>query len=215
MTQRRPPGDATREPRLRLFVAVELPQAWLDAFAALIEQMKVALARDPLTADARLRWVRPEGIHVTLKFLGEVAESRLGTIESALATAAPASPGPRIALGKPGSFGRPPTVVWLGVDGDLRMLTRLAERVDAAVATTGYERERRPFAPHLTLARFPEQLGADVRNRVAAIASSFPNPAVAPFEVQRVSLMRSFLGPGGARYERVSAFPSAATNQGR
>jgi 2'-5' RNA ligase len=215
MTQRPPPRDTAREPRLRLFVAIELPQAWLDAFAALIEQMKVALARDPLTTDARLRWVRPEGIHVTLKFLGEVAESRLGTIESALATAAPASPGPRIALGKPGSFGRPPTVVWLGVDGDLKALTDLAERVDAAVATTGFERERRPFAPHLTLARLPDQLRADVRNRVAAIASSFPHPAVSTFEAQRVSLMRSFLGPGGARYERVSAFPPADESEER
>jgi 2'-5' RNA ligase len=208
MTQRRPQRDAGREPRLRLFVAVELPQAWLDAFASLIDQMKAALAREPLTAAARLRWVRPEAVHVTVKFLGEVPESRLGAIDAALATAAPALPRPRVALGKPGTFGRPPSVIWLGVDGDLQRLTRLAERVDAAVATAGFERDRRPFAPHLTLARIPEQLGADVRNRVATIAASFARPAVSPFEVQRISLMRSFLGPGGAHYERVSAFPS-------
>ena len=208
MTNRPRRAETAGEPRLRLFVAVELPEAWLEALGRLMEQLKAALAREPKTSSARLRWVRPEGIHCTLKFLGGVTPDRLNPIEAALSGAVNAPPAIRLEVGAPGTFGRSPRVVWAGMKGDVGALTALAGRIDAALAPLGFESERRPFSPHLTIARLPDDLPPEVRATVARIASALTAPDVAPFSVERISLMRSFLSPGGARYERVASFPA-------
>jgi 2'-5' RNA ligase len=197
--------------RLRLFVAVELPPAWLKALEALQEKLRRRLRPEDL-GGARLRWVRPEGIHVTLKFLGEVNAERLGAIEEALRTAVPRPPAVRLRLGGAGGFNRGarPTVVWAAVDGDTDALARLAAAVDAAVTPLGFPPERRPFAAHLTLARVPEDLARPYWDRlkaaVAATAAPAPPPAMV---VEEVALMRSRLRPDGARYEKVATFPGS------
>jgi 2'-5' RNA ligase len=208
MTNRPRRDETAGEPRLRLFVAVELPENWLEGLGRLTEQLKAALAREPKTSTARLRLVRPEGIHCTLKFLGEVPPDRLDPIEAALSRIVIVPPAIRLEIGAPGTFGRSPRVVWVGMKGDGGALTSLAERIDAALAPLGFERERRPFSPHLTIARLPDDLSPEVRTAVARVASGLSAPDIAPFSVERISLTRSFLGPGGARYERVASFPA-------
>jgi 2'-5' RNA ligase len=202
--------ETEREQRLRLFVAVELPQAWRDGFEGLMAEMKAALAADSQTKSVRVRWVRPEGIHLTLKFLGETPQGKLEGVNHSLKQAVTAPPGIRLQIGHVGSFSdrRAPRVVWAGVEGQTKELAALAERVDTWLASAGYTRERRGLTPHLTLARLPEDLSQTERESVAAITNGFAVPALEPFTVESVSLMRSHLGPGGARYERLAAFPA-------
>ena len=202
---------AEREERLRLFVAVELPDAWLAALEELQERMKQALAADSQTRSLVLRWVRPEGVHLTLKFIGGVEVSRLGVIEEQLASAVTEAPGIELRLGRAGTFAdrRAPRVLWCAIETQQReRLTQLAEGIETWVAAAGIPRERRAFAPHLTLARLPEQLSEAERRRAAEVTAAVERASAPAFSVQRVSLMQSHLGPGGARYERLAAFPS-------
>jgi 2'-5' RNA ligase len=207
-----------REPSLRLFVAIELSEAWKQALAGLQNAMQEALSQRPETEAVRVRWVRPEGIHLTLKFLGQVEESRLAKIDWALRSAVPESPAIELVLGRAGSFSdrRSPRVIWAGImepqpSGPHRAqhtrLFRLADAVETWLSAAGFSRERRSFAPHLTLARLPEDLSPQLREAVAAVTNVLPIPQTPPLTVESVGLIRSHLGPGGARYERLSAYP--------
>jgi 2'-5' RNA ligase len=189
---------------LRLFVAVELPETWLAALRALQDQL-----RDRLEPGVRLRWVRPEGIHLTLKFIGQVPAGLRPQIETALAAAVPAPPAISIELGELGTFGERSAVrvVWVGLRGEIERLRELARRVDAAVNTTGIPLEKRPLAPHLTLARVPDGLAASGAASLAAAIAAAESQSLAPFEIEDVSLMLSHLGPAGASFERLAAFP--------
>jgi 2'-5' RNA ligase len=193
----------------RLFVAVELPDAWKDALAMLEDEMQRDLAGDSATRDVRVRWARPEGTHLTLKFLGNVATGRLAQIGDALERAMRVASAEAIVLrlGRVGSFSdkHAPSVIWCGVEGDTDGLRAMAARVETWLAAAGFPRERRPFAPHLTLARLPETLPQPVRERIATLTARRLPDNVGPFVVDTVSLMQSHLGPGGARYERLIA----------
>lgn len=192
------------DPRsLRLFVAVELPAAIrreLDAVAAAL------LPHCPAGA---LRWVRPEGIHVTLKFLGAVDPARVEAINTALRLGLAGQRAFRLRPGALGSFGgrRNLRVVWVGVDGDTARLTDLAAAVERAFVPLGFPTEQLALNAHLTLARVRDDAPPADRRRIAAAIDGFAAPPFTAFPVERVSLMRSTLGPGGARYDALSAFP--------
>jgi 2'-5' RNA ligase len=159
----------------------------------------------------RLRWVRPDGIHLTLKFIGAVAEDRLPVIQEQLARAVPTMPAITLTLGWAGSFSdrRAPRVIWAGVySSQADELRRLAESIETWLAAAGVAREKRGFAAHLTLARLPQDLPEATRRRVAELTTGVALPEVPPFSAERVSLMQSHIGPGGARYERLAAFPA-------
>ena len=189
---------------LRLFIAVELPESWTEALAA----TQAALSRRGLE---RLRWVRPEGIHLTLKFLGNVDERRSPELTGAITRAASRVPPFRLSLTGLGAFGPAarPRVVWVGVGGDLPALTRLWDAVETDVGRLGFPRERQRFAPHLTLARVPEDLPREVTSSIGATLGATSAPAAPPLTVTDVALMRSELGRGGARYTRLSSAPLA------
>lgn len=189
-----------RTGQLRLFVACALPSDVLRAIGSVQDGLRRA-------AGVRLRWVRPESIHITLKFLGEVEASRVGAIEAALAAAfqpfelhvQPAELG--------GFGGSRLRVVWVGLAGDVAGLSSLAERVDGALAPLGFPREGRPFAAHLTLARVPDEASREDRRRLARLLSAAETPAIPSMVLTQVHLMRSTLGPAGAAYERLATFP--------
>jgi 2'-5' RNA ligase len=114
-------------------------------------------------------------------------------------------------LGRAGAFSdrRSPRVIWAGVYSDeADTLRRLAEGVETWLAAAGVPRERRGFTAHLTLARLPNDLPDELRLRVAELTAAVEQPQLPRFAVERVSLMRSQLGSGGARYERIAAFPA-------
>ena len=184
----------------RLFVAVELP----GQLRRSLDQLQHDLQRQL----QGLRWVRPEGIHLTLKFLGETPRERLEEIKSAVGSGVAGVPALELHFGRLGTFGSgsAPGVLWLDLRGDLDTLARLHSQVDAALADAGFRRDTRPFAAHLTLARVRPETARSVAEPLANAIRSVPVPeAVVP--VREVSLMLSKLGPAGAAYARLDAWP--------
>jgi 2'-5' RNA ligase len=187
---------------LRLFVACELPDDVRRALGDLQDSL-----RSSLGSTTRLRWVRPEGIHVTLKFLGGVEESRVPSIASALSAhiepfrveIRPAAVG--------GFGGARLRIIWAGLDGDVESLTALAGRVEAALEPLGFPREQRAFAAHLTLARIPEEVPPSERRRLAGLLSDYQPPPMPAMTLTEVALMQSSLRRGGAVYHKMDSFP--------
>ncbi len=199
----------TKEPSLRLFVACELPQEALDALAGIQSGLREQHA-GRLPADRHgLRWVRPEGIHLTLKFLGAVSPNRAQRVTDALAAAIVEPFTVNLHFDHLGSFGGRTRlrVVWIGLAGDVEDLASLAETVERALGPLGFPRENRPFAPHLTLARVPDEMSVDDRAHLADLIAAYKLPPLPEMTISEVSLMQSFLSPAGARYEQRAAFP--------
>lgn len=188
---------------LRLFIACELPEEVRRG----LEQVRAGLRRDG--TERLLRWVRPDGVHLTLKFLGAVPRSDVGRVREALAGAVePFSCSVRAA--SIGTFGGArPRVIWAGLEGDTEGLAALAGRIDEATGQLGFPRERRPFAAHLTLARVREGAGDDERRRLALQVRGYRMPALPSMTLSEVALIESRLGPGGSVYHRLAAFPEA------
>jgi len=179
---------------VRLFVAVDVPDALRDA----IESEVVELLRPQLP---EARWTRPEGRHLTLKFLGEVPEERTADVAEALREAACGHPPFRTAFATLGGFPsmRRPRVLWVGIGEGADAMAGVAADVDAALEPLGFAREKRPFAAHLTLARF--KVPKPVGDLPAVLV-----PAKG-FTAAEVVLVRSQLHPKGARYTEVARFP--------
>jgi 2'-5' RNA ligase len=178
---------------MRLFLAVDLPTVLRERLAVVQEELR--------RNSPGWRWVRPEGIHLTLRFLGEVDELRETACRPAWRDAVGRFRRFDLSVGDLGRFparGRP-RVLWVGVREEAEpTLPRLAEALEEAARGLGFAPETRPFHPHLTLAR-------------AAGRPRFVEPRpVAPgmiVPVDEVVLFRSRLGPGGARYTALDSFP--------
>ena len=179
---------------MRLFIALTPPpdvqrEVW-DAFAPLRER--------PLP----VKWVPPENVHLTLKFLGEVRSERQAEIVGALASAARGTKTITLVVRGAGAFpnARAPRVVWAGIEPD-PAIEILADRVERSCAPLGFPPEGRPFRPHLTLGRAER----DARARDwAGAAELLDGLAVAASAVlDGVDLVRSELRRGGSVYHRV------------
>jgi 2'-5' RNA ligase len=188
----------TDEPRL--FVAVPLTEEASKAVAAVVERIR---AGEP--EGRGVRWVRLDGLHLTLRFLGPTSETRVPDLAAAVAAVARDTPPFTVTIRGAGSFpptGRPRTI-WLDVRDGVEDLERLATSLDDHLAKVGWERERRPFRAHLTLAR------ADgVRAGPATVAALTEAAADLAIEsrIDRVILFESITGTGRARYvERAEA----------
>lgn len=195
----------TTEATLRLFVAIEVPPEILQE-ARHIQTLLQKRIQGPA------RWVRPEGIHLTIKFLGDVSPERRADIEGLLARQVRGTAPLSFQVSGPGAFPTidRPRVIWLGIGGDTGPLEALQRRLEDAFASLGFAREERPFRPHLTLARvkIPKMLIglADAIDREGPYRGG-------SFTAQSISLIASALTPQGAVYERLASFPLAGNNQ--
>jgi RNA 2',3'-cyclic 3'-phosphodiesterase len=182
---------------VRLFVAVEVP----DDLRGRLAGCQARLRELPLP----LRWTRPEGIHVTFFFLGETPEARVPEIARAIErVAASAAPFTLEAHGVhtfPG-HGRPRVLVF-GLRGDLDAAARIKRDLDDALQPLGFTPDDRPFRPHLTLARARDGRAGDWKTPLAREKDAEGGR----FEVRRLVLFESRLGPGGSQYRAVRAFP--------
>lgn len=190
---------------VRAFVACELPGEWRQALADTSDALSRSLSKTgsaSKTGSVPLRWVRPEGIHLTLKFLGDVGRHLLPDIQQAMAAATTGQRPVLLRLHGLGSFGGRGRVrvIWAGIEGDVQVLTALQRRLDGELSARGFAREVRPFSPHLTLARVPEGAPADSGARIATALRQITPPDVPPFSVREISLIRSQLSPRGATY---------------
>ncbi|MEX2236625.1 MAG: RNA 2',3'-cyclic phosphodiesterase [Dehalococcoidia bacterium] len=186
---------------LRLFIALELPEEMKLETRRFQERLRGRI-------DTPLRWVRPEGIHLTLKFLGAVEEARVPEIEAGLNRAAVTVQPMKVGLGEPGVFGgRRPRVVWIGLGGDLDRLGSLQRAVEREIAPLGFPTEAREFNPHLTLARVPENADRRSLAAIPGLLQAIPGPNAVDARLATISLMRSEPRPGGARYTGLTEFP--------
>jgi 2'-5' RNA ligase len=179
---------------MRLFVAIELSAE----VKAALRQAQRALAE----FDRAVRWVTADQMHLTLKFLGEVADGRADEICPTTDRIAQASPAFEMLVGGCGCF--PPKglvrVVWVGLDEPSGALAACSELCEARYAEIGFAREGRPFSPHLTLGRVREDR-TDGKLRQAVTAGRMPalrQPAT------ELCVVQSTLTPQGARYTIVS-----------
>src|SRR5690606_30724510 len=159
--------------------------------------------------DGAVRWVRPEGIHVTLKFLGDVPRGSIADIQAALDEAVRGhSPFGLTAFGL-GAFPntRRPRVVWVGVEGAVRRLKALRRSVEETISPLGYPAEDRPFEPHLTLGRVERRASRGELDLIGDLVERSEIGELASWQVEAVSLMRSELKPGGAVYTEVYRAP--------
>lgn len=180
----------------RLFIAIELPPAVLSQLVQMQETLKKR------TPPETVRWVNPGGIHLTLKFLGDVSVTRRSSLEKALASAVEGHTPFGLATGSLGCFPntRRPRVVWVGIHDNVKALTALHDAVEAHVAPLGYPTEDRPFSPHLTLGRVRrEARPGDVR-ALGELVDHHPPAEPHGWQVTGVSLIRSELKPAGAVY---------------
>jgi 2'-5' RNA ligase len=185
---------------LRLFVAIELPGEVREALGRLQHELQ----RRGLE---KLRWVRPESIHLTLKFLGETPVEKMPALQVALTGAVKGTGTHELALGKLGTFGGSrPRVVWVDLTGDLDSVRDLQERTEIALNSLGFEREARGWSPHVTLARVRQESVREVAGVIGPVIAAVNAPS-GTIPVHEMSLMRSRLRPSGAVYERIAAFP--------
>jgi 2'-5' RNA ligase len=154
-----------------------------------------------------VRWVRPAGIHLTLKFLGEVPASQIAAIAEAMRSACAPHPPFSFAIGGLGCFpdARRPRVVWVGLDEPGGTLAHLQRDIERAMQPLGFRPEGRGFQPHLTLGRVkggrPEELQA-----LGAYVSR-ARAQVGQVQAASVSLIRSDLRPDGAVYTGLAVAP--------
>jgi 2'-5' RNA ligase len=194
---------------MRLFVALDLRDDVRRALGDLMAKLR------PLSADAR--WVRPEGMHVTLKFIGHAVETgaaeKLKAVRAALAAVRSERPVEMDFRGV-GFFpnAQRPRVVWCGVRGS-ENLAPLAADIDRALERLGISREERPFVPHLTLARFkparPGKRSRSNRTNGEALQSAAAEMAERDFGSARETkfhLFESITKPGGAEYRKLETY---------
>ena len=182
----------TAEPRL--FVALPLDEATRLAVERIVD---VVRAREP--EGRGVRWVRLDGLHLTLRFLGPTSEDRVPSIGTAIAAAAATTSPFSVRIAGSGSFpptGRPRTV-WLGVDEGADVAGRLAAALDDELAAAGWERDGRPFRAHLTLARADGVRAGPAT--VRALARAVEGVAIEA-SIDRIALFESITGAGRARY---------------
>ena len=187
--------------KIRVFVAIELPEQALAHLAGVVGRLH----------DANLRGVRtssPAGIHLTLKFLGDISLQQLAPIENALRTALTEHGPFRLTLGEPGVFpnARRPRVLWVGVNGDVGALEAIAGAVEEALEPLGFPRDKRGFNAHLTVARIRDGTPAGERQRAAEALHTKTDAPTIEIDVNAVSLMRSTLHPTGATYDCLVSF---------
>lgn len=180
---------------MRLFVALDFPDDVRDRVRDLIAKLR------PLSKSAR--WVRPEGMHVTLKFIGHVPDETLDPIRAALAQVHSNAP-VELDFRGVGFFPneRRPRVIWCGVHGSAN-LSELAASVEQSVEPLGIAREKREFTPHLTLARFSAPEGVNKLTR--AVQEISPHDFGQARETE-FHLYQSTLKPSGAEYKKLASF---------
>jgi RNA 2',3'-cyclic 3'-phosphodiesterase len=189
---------------VRLFVALEIPSAVRDNLAALIKELR---SLEPASSVKKVRWVRSENLHVTLKFIGETAPERLEAIGTALSTVRSPQPAELRFRGL-GYFPneKRARVLWVGIEAPPN-LAAIAGDVDQHLETVGFPRESRPFTPHLTLARL-EPPGIARVLHAAVLARMTREFGV--LHTREFHLIESQLKPSGAEYTTLRSFPFAA-----
>ena len=186
--------------QVRSFIAIELPDEVKSGLDDL--QARLKTGQPP-----SMKWVNPNSIHLTLKFLGDVATDQINGITKVMAAAARGIVPFPLEVRKLGVFPNPRRVqvVWVRVGGDLAQLSQLQRRIESNLVPLGYTPEVRKFIPHLTLARLREQATPDERESLGQLIAGTGFTATPSFTVDAVNLIKSQLTREGAIYHQISS----------
>jgi 2'-5' RNA ligase len=176
---------------IRSFIAVELPD--------IVRRQLESLTRELKESDAPVGWVRPEGIHLTLKFLGNISPELVQQMKPVLAGIGSRAGPIHLQPAGCGAFPtiKQPRVIWVGLRGESEPLVELQKQVERAMVPFGFAPEDRPFRPHLTLGRVKGRQRLLALQQILLARREFTAEA---FDVTELVLYKSELRPDGARY---------------
>jgi RNA 2',3'-cyclic 3'-phosphodiesterase len=191
---------------MRLFVAVD-PDAAVRQRAVEIGDRVVRAWRASGAHRPAVSWVKPENLHLTLRFLGEVDDARAEDLARWLKEPLTV-PACEVEFSGLGVFppGGPPRVIWIGVSQGAPELERLAAEIERHLESWGFGRADRSFQSHLTIGRCRQPLTASARDELLGVRAGH----VGRCRIEEVVLYRSLLSPAGSRYVAIARAPLAA-----
>ncbi len=186
--------------QVRSFIAIELPDEVKTGLSQLQARLKVG-------EQPWVKWVDTDSIHLTLKFLGNVAINRTGEITRAMEVAVQGISPFELKVKELGVFPnlRRVQVVWVGISGEVDKISQLQQNLESNLARLGFAPESRPFTPHLTLARLRDRASLEERQRLGQLIVGTRFEEAYTFKVEAISLMKSQLTREGAIYSRISS----------
>jgi 2'-5' RNA ligase len=189
--------------KLRIFVAIPLPGSLLERLADVQYRLQGKVPH------RSVRWVRPKGIHLTLKFLGDTPRDKVPTVQEALMVVARNAPTCSVTAEGLGCFPSPrrPRVLWVGANEPTGRLKVLYEAIEEAMTSLGYKPERHSFTPHLTLGRVRRGASRGDEEQIGHAITGTQVGQLETFTVDRFELIRSELTPSGAEYTTLETFP--------
>lgn len=189
---------------IRTFIAFKLPEKILLYISEIQKKLK--------SCRFKARWVRPENIHLTLKFLGDVEISDIGKISDAISESADGFAPISIRAKGIGVFPsiKRPKVLWIGISGQMDELVGLQQKLDENLSKLGFPKEKRAFNGHLTLARAKEYI--DPKKMIDAMIK-FKEFESEPFTADRLIFFRSRLKPSGAEYSELASAELAVNSK--
>jgi 2'-5' RNA ligase len=186
----------------RTFIALEMNEAVQRHLSGVIRQVASVLPG--------IRWVDPAGIHLTLAFLGELTDGELGGVKHAVASAARQSQPFTYRLSHLGAFGPPrqPRTIWMGIEEPSGRLQDLHRVLNQELAQRNFAVDKRPFAPHLTLARIKAPLPPEELQQLQFILTGPQQDLITheDYQVGHINVMKSELSRTGARYSVLQAY---------
>ena len=187
---------------VRVFVSVGLS-------IAAREQLIDAVARIQQDVPDGIQWAHPDGMHLTLKFLGNISAMGVEPLLKCVEEFAAETPSLSLSLFGLGIFPnrRAPRVLWAGVAGHLDSLSKLQHATEKAISALGYPAEHRPFRPHITFGRPRRTISDAQRQRIGTVVSALDLPNPVSWRVGSVEVMRSEMLPTGARYTVLGSAP--------
>ena len=179
---------------LRAFIAIDLPEKIRSSLGEAQEVLKLQRFR--------VNWVRPQNIHLTLKFLGNTAAADIDKIVAAMALATKDCADVSLAAKGIGVFpdNRRPRIIWAGLSGQLEILQDIQRALDGHLADLGFPKETRGFKAHLTLGRVKGKITSERLKTAIAKLKGFESKS---FDVNRIILFKSELRPSGAVYSQL------------
>ncbi len=186
--------------QIRSFIAIELPDELKQLLARLQAQLRAG-------KPAPVKWADPYGIHLTLKFLGNIDTGKISEITSVMKETARGTSPFRLEVREPGAFPnlRRVQVIWVGLGGEVDSLGEFQQRLESNLVPLGFPPESRAFKPHLTLARVRDRASAEERSGLGQLIAGTGLGTNYVFRVDTINLMKSQLTREGAIYSRISS----------
>jgi 2'-5' RNA ligase len=183
---------------IRSFIAIELPDEVKETVAIIIKRLRPAQYR-------YVKWVAPAGIHLTIKFLGNISSDQIPKITDIMKTAAGRVPPLELRLGGLGMFPNEqrPRVIWVALEGNTEPLAVMQREIEKALEPLGFAPENRALTSHLTLGRVRDNASPEERKEIGSVVKEKKIDYDASFTLKELSLMKSTLTPTGAIYNRL------------